>query len=377
MLTQPHTQVAIWQDNPTPIVTPLLQPDNGCVQLVVFYESHLDCRHIKAFCDARNIDFIAHPIAERQLPLEQLNDLPVRFINLTQGNIAQKDQLLSWGRTRDIPAYWVDHETDMYSLVSPDKHAPVAIVDRLNIKQFLELKGFSVTGLTRQTPDFNEWVEVANTWVRHLAMYEKGFRALNHLARTANEKTHVTEPLSLGLQNNQHLKRIIGDLQQAALITKKDKRLVFKNAEAKQFCHGIWLEYYAYGQLKKLAKQRSDIQDIAMSVNVQRGDPQNPIRNEIDVIALINNRLYIVECKTGVLDAKQSQLALYRLDTIADLFGPLTQGALLSFDAISPLIKRRAKEIDIRIVDYRNMTQLSRVINDLAERYATPEPEAL
>ncbi|MEF1173636.1 Card1-like endonuclease domain-containing protein, partial [Vibrio sinaloensis] len=125
--------------------------------------------------------------------------------------------------------------------------------------------------------------------------------------------------------------------------------------------------------LKELKKSRSDVQDIAMSVKVERGDKNNPLRNEIDVMALINNRLYIIECKTGMLKPQESQLALYRLDSLAEVFGPLTQGALLSFDSISPLIKRRANEININVLDSKNMVQVRSIIDKRASMFSTPD----
>ncbi|MDN3686078.1 DUF1887 family CARF protein [Vibrio sinaloensis] len=132
------------------------------------------------------------------------------------------------------------------------------------------------------------------------------------------------------------------------------------------------LNIMLFAQLKELKKTRADIQDIAMSVKVERGDKNNPLRNEIDVIALINNRLYLIECKTGMLEPKESQLALYRLDSLAEVFGPLTQGALLSFDSISPLIKRRAKEIGIQVLDNNTMVQLRNALNTRASKFSTP-----
>ncbi|WP_075202545.1 Card1-like endonuclease domain-containing protein [Vibrio mexicanus] len=368
------THVAIWNDNPIPIVTPLLQPDTQCDQLVLFHLRNTSVSQIQRFLSSRRITLVAvECLDEHHLPLECLNSLEISSINLTQGSMQQKDALLNWARERHIPCFWLNHNTDTIAYLAPHNSTPVPVADRLKIEEFLQLKGIQVTELERQPSQFKSWTDIATRWVNALSHYEKGFGVLNFLAKSATADTHKSKPLTLAQQNNTALRRLLNDLEENGLVTQDGNRVQFANADAKRFCNGIWLEYFALSQLKKLAKERSDIQDIAMSVKVERGERDNVLRNEIDLIALINNRLYIIECKTGTLESKESQLALYRLDAIADVFGPLTQGALLSFDGISPLIKRRANELNIQILDRRKMVQLKSSINRLADKYATPD----
>ncbi|PIB13136.1 Card1-like endonuclease domain-containing protein [Vibrio rotiferianus] len=372
MLNTPHVQAALWKDNPISIVTPLLQTNVQCKELILLHPNTAKPNELKDFLSHRGIRLTSIPYKKFDLSTDILEQYRIQAINLTQGNTGEKDKLLTWARKNNIACYWLDHHTDTMSFLSPDCNTPIAIADKLKIEEFLALKGIQVTEIERSPAKYQEWVKIANQWVNNLARYEKGFRTLNYLAKTADANHHLSQALTLAQQNNVALRRIIDDLEHEGLLTQKEDKLQFTSAEAKRFCNGIWLEYYAFGQLKELKKSRPDIQDIAMSVKVERGDKSNPLRNEIDVIALINNRLYLVECKTGMLKPQESQLALYRLDSLAEVFGPLTQGALLSFDSISPLIKRRANEISISVLDSKNMVQIKRAIDKRASTFSTP-----
>lgn len=372
MLATPHVQAALWKDNPISIITPLLQPDVHCKELVLLHPTQMQPGQIRRFLSQRGINLISVPYESTALLPSSLLEYNIGAINLTQGNTGEKDQLLSWARDNNIACYWLDHKTDTMSFLAPHNSQPIAIADKLKIEDFLLLKGIQVTEIERRPTHYKDWLTIANHWVNNLSRYEKGFRTLNYLAKTADAMHHLTQALTLNQQNNLALRRLIDDLEEGALLSRDGEKLRFTSAEAKRFCNGIWLEYYAFAQLKELKKTRADIQDIAMSVKVERGDKNNPLRNEIDVIALINNRLYLIECKTGMLEPKESQLALYRLDSLAEVFGPLTQGALLSFDSISPLIKRRAKEIGIQVLDNTTMVRLRNALNTRASQFSTP-----
>lgn len=373
MLNEPHTQAALWKDNPISIITPLLQPNTQCKELVLLHPTTSEPDELQRFLSHRGIKLTSVPYNPTDFSPETLKPYSVQAINLSQGNMGEKDKLLTWARENDIPCYWLDHQNDTMSFLSPHCDQPIPIADKLKIEEFLTLKGIQVTEIERHPPNYSDWIKIANQWVNNLSRYGKGFRTLNYLAKTANANNHLTEALTLAQQNNLALRRMVDDLEQNGLLARHEDKLQFTNADAKRFCNGIWLEYYAFAQLKELKKLRPDVQDIAMSVKVERGDKNNPLRNEIDVMALINNRLYLIECKTGMLKPQESQLALYRLDSLAEVFGPLTQGALLSFDSISPLIKRRANEININVLDSKNMVQVRNAIDKRASVFSTPD----
>ena len=105
--------------------------------------------------------------------------------------------------------------------------------------------------------------------------------------------------------------------------------------------------------IQGLRKELPEIQDLARGLEVCRGDHGKPVRNELDVAFLADNRLYVIECKTkrfkgGGADGPGAE-ALYKLDTLAPLLGGLGARAMLvSFQSLSEPDQRRARELGIR-----------------------------
>jgi len=107
------------------------------------------------------------------------------------------------------------------------------------------------------------------------------------------------------------------------------------------------------------------IQDIARSVDIvretERGDE---VPNEIDVVSLAENRLYLVECKTrsrrGEGLAGAGADALYRLDTLGDSLGGLQARAILVSDRkVQAHELRRAVDLGIRVGDGKRLPELA------------------
>ncbi len=86
------------------------------------------------------------------------------------------------------------------------------------------------------------------------------------------------------------------------LISLDKNMLVFPTEEARFYVNGGWLEQHVWGVCLNIKKQ-SGIQDIGRSVQVERQHQNKPVRNELDITFLKDNRLYIIECKTQKFNA--------------------------------------------------------------------------
>ena len=61
---------------------------------------------------------------------------------------------------------------------------------------------------------------------------------------------------------------------------------------------GGWLEETTYGIVRSLAKKLPTIQDDGHSVEIERLINGQKVLNELDVVVLVNNKLFVIECKT-------------------------------------------------------------------------------
>lgn len=88
---------------------------------------------------------------------------------------------------------------------------------------------------------------------------------------------------------------------------------------------GGWFEEYVYFYIKK--KYQLDDDSIVFNLKLKRN-------NELDVVYVYNNDLYVIECKTGMVDKRGSlwSSTLYKLKAIVDDFGLSANKILVTLD---------------------------------------------
>ena len=79
-------------------------------------------------------------------------------------------------------------------------------------------------------------------------------------------------------------------------------------------------------------------------------------RNEIDVAALVHNRLYLIECKTRSMQGDSDAAGpgaetLYKLDSLTALGGLNTRGMVVSYQPLKQWDRQRADDLRIKVVE--------------------------
>ena len=114
-----------------------------------------------------------------------------------------------------------------------------------------------------------------------------------------------------------------------------------------------WLEQYVYSLVQELKREHPIIQDIGRGLEVSREGSRGPIRNELDVAFLADNRLHVIECKTRRFDEEATAggagaEALYKLDALSNLFGGFrARSMLVSYQPLSHHVLDRAGDYGI------------------------------
>ena len=146
------------------------------------------------------------------------------------------------------------------------------------------------------------------------------------------------------------------------------KKIQFPSAEAAQYLGGRWLEEYAWHIARDTGAKHiaagMDITDAA-----QRKDG---VRNELDMVIVHNNRLLLVECKTGQIHKEhRDSKVIYKLDSLASHAGGLYCERLLV--SAAPVDHRRknghkvkvsdrARSYDIDVLQYQGVKKLREVL---------------
>ncbi|MBQ6559909.1 MAG: DUF1887 family protein [Erysipelotrichaceae bacterium] len=144
----------------------------------------------------------------------------------------------------------------------------------------------------------------------------------------------------------------IGDL-----FTIENDRIVFKTARLVDVVtvSGTLLENYLY--LKLLDAGQFD--DVRMSVVVDFSDDRyrHPVKCEIDLLALQNNRLMFVSCKSNKVETP----ALNEIYVHNSMFGNSLSVPVIcvceNIDQYSPSMYAKAEELGIYVVDISNMKE--------------------
>ncbi|MCX7085659.1 MAG: DUF1887 family CARF protein [Methylococcales bacterium] len=266
---------------------------------------------------------------------------------------------------RDLhqPVFYVHPEQDRVIWLYPTNQEGQDLADRIKLPEFLQAYGATVTAQGEAFGVPADDRELTEEIITRIAYYSKALGALNYLAQQA------TGSLKVELNPQQMKDYILADL---IYLFSKHKRLsldkntlVFPTEEARFYVNGGWLEQHVWGICLNIKKE-SGIQDIGRSVQVERQHKNQPVRNELDITFLKDNRLYIIECKTKRFSGRDQTGgadSLYKLDTLKDLLGGLQAKAILiTFTPPNKYDVQRAGDLRIALCAYQELPKLKEIL---------------
>lgn len=266
-------------------------------------------------------------------------------------------------RMNGSPVFYVDAETDKVMFLG-DGSEPLALTQRIDIENYLKTYGYQITREDKSGLPLQQR-ELCQEMVLHVNEWEAAIGYLNYIASEAE----FTNRLRMDITNENAMPIFFDKLVsacEAADVLKSNnlKSIQFKDADARQFCNGGWLESYVNRLLGEL-RQEGLLQDSPrLNMHVKFHDS----KNEIDVAFMAKNRLHIIECKTKRLSGKQAGQAgtetVYKLDSISELGGLGTKAMLVSYRKLRPADRQRAKDLRIRVVETEQIQQLKSTLRD-------------
>ncbi len=257
-------------------------------------------------------------------------------------------------RALELPVYYIHPERDRVVWLHPYDREGHDLADRLRIETFMQAHGFRVEGEPGRAIRNPARITVARAIAADFARFGRAIGHLNYRIGNGGKKLR-----DLSRNDRRNLDELLHLFQQHGLLRRHKGRLVFTDHDDRFFAHGGWLEQLTFDSLRQIRKHDPRIHDIAYGLRVERGE----VHNELDVVALRDNRLYLIECKTSKLrNSKQSDKAaqvLYKLDSLSDLMGGLQARALLvSYRPVTPAQRDRARELGIHLCAGEDIGQL-------------------
>ncbi|RIZ68534.1 MAG: DUF1887 family protein [Methylococcales bacterium] len=306
--------------------------------------------------DAYDIEHIRYRV------LELLNEYEDGSLALNATGGTKPMSIAAYEEFRDPPRpiFYVHPEEDRVIWLYPSKQAGHDLADRIKLPEFLQAYGATMTaqGDTLGVPA--AYRDLTDEIITRIAYYSKALGSLNYLAQQA------TGSLSVELNAQQAKDNFLADLialfSDNKLLRLEKNRLIFATEQDRFYVNGGWLEQHVYGQCLNIKKQ-TGIQDIGRSVQVDRQHQGKPVRNELDITFLKDNRLYIIECKTKRFSAKDQGAGadtLYKLDTLKDLLGGLqAKSMLISFTQPNVYDVQRAGDLKIALCCHKELPYLT------------------
>ncbi len=133
---------------------------------------------------------------------------------------------------------------------------------------------------------------------------------------------------------------------------------VWKTPEDKRYYGGGWFEEYTYSLIKRQFHLCDE--DIALSLKIYRNKVKTPNDNELDVAFMLDNALYVIECKVTMNGYNSTvphtvETYLYKLAAVSKDYGLVVNSYLFTLHKLSLLssgsihgIEKRCKILGIR-----------------------------
>lgn len=285
------------------------------------------------------------------------------MLNATGGTKPMSIAAYEVFRELELPIFYIHPEKDRLIWMFPKGLESINLANRLKLEDFLEVHGASVSARIERNRISQDRQVLIERLVGEIDRFPKNLSTLNWFAAGA-AKTLRSHELTQNGYLNHDMELLVDEFSTAGLFELKHDRLYFPSEEARFFVNGGWLEHYVYETAADLRKS-GDLQDLGRSIEVQRRQGDKTVPNEIDVAALVENRLHIIECKTRKWQGERNQNgpgaeALYRLDTLKDLLGGLNARAMLvSYRPLRKHDLERSAALGIKACSGRQLQHLS------------------
>ena len=317
----------------------------------VLQESGIKTQRI-ALADEHNLGALEEAIMNAA---GQLDGKSIAF-NLTGGNKLMALAAQTVAQAAGWPVFYVDVDTDQ--VIWLDKiRPPQALTQQLRLPHYLRGYGYNLKeGIERPQPNAS-WEVLLKDLVQNVGSLAEPIGQLNYLSQTAQASLRTT--LSPRQSDSLSLDALLRKFEEKQILKRQGEQLIFQSEEARRFANGGWIEHHVYQNVCQVTGHLA-IRDKA--ANLQVTDPSGQT-NEIDVVFLARNRLFMIECKTAKMDNPDDSKAndtLYKLAENCRRIGGLgTRGMLATYRPLRDAELRLARALNIEVVASRDLARLT------------------
>ncbi len=225
----------------------------------------------------------------------------------------------------------------------------------LTIEDIVYLGGGTIQKHIHNAPNLNnkEHCELIRRAVEmNIDQYDRFVSYVNSVhsmvGKFDGETTEISDEAVKKIKNYE-LTRTMKELR---LFTINGNAFSYRSREVKQLFEvaGSWLESYLYIKMKESELFDDVMMSVVIDFSSRRRTPY-PVTCELDLLALRDNRLIFISCKSNKVDSS----ALYEVKLHSTLFGnQLSTSAVCTaeeLDRRNPSIYTKARELGIAVID--------------------------
>lgn len=281
-----------------------------------------------------------------------------QLLNLAAG---QGSYRVLYADTAQQTLIWLDDEP---------RQEPMA--DVLTLNEQLLLRGYRTDNDTRPAHTQQRASQRAQTtrFMGEKSAQLKGFLGtLNFHASHASQGKDLTRELDYLPRAQSPAGKLLEQAQEQGLLTVNEaySEITFASTEVAQYFCGGWVEEYAF------LKFTGFLPTSQYALGAQITQNSSKTRNEIDGMAVANNRALIIECKAKKQD--QAQEAIYKLgQLVRQVGGLMARGLYLSAVQVNDTDRNRAKEYGVDVLAAEELADLSKYLRDWKNNTAPARP---
>ena len=276
-------------------------------------------------------------------------------VNITGGTKLMSIAAHLWATNAGIPDFYID--TARQLLLYPGQGlAGDPMPDVLDHASLLAVNGYQIQSEERGAPHQSN-ITASCEIVSIIGRSPVGAQA----ARVLNQLASQSRELAANLPEApfQELKNLLAVCQKYGKTRRAGTNVFFENTDALNWCKGAWLEQYVQYILARL-QDKGEIKSWAVNTRVfSKGS-----KNELDAIFTANNKLFLIECKTGNLADKADKRSdiFYKVKYLTDnIGGSVAGGMICSVDPFNET-SDRATNASVEIVCGKDLINLEEEI---------------
>lgn len=371
--------------NILPALDATLKPD--CVLLVVSAAMSKRANHLQSVLKENSIQKVEqfklndetsfHKMEEDLLELADRWDGNEITLNITGGTKLMALAAQSVAHTSDWRIFYLDANTDTITWlpnqkVSEKMPPPCILQDYLRLPHYLKSYGFDLSKKPDRINPTPAQKRATEFIVQNAAHLENAISILNALAQDAENRSSLQVQMSSFRSLPNEFFQLLNYFSDAQVLTRQGDNIAFSNTAGRDFVKGGWLEFHVIDAIHYLTRPLK-IRDKAIGLEVVENSSQT--KNELDIAFLVNNRLHVIECKTGRIDKphgnKQNATPPKANDTLFKLSancrrigGLATRGMLISYRKLGHAERQLADALGIFVVAGSDLARLPEKITN-------------